>query len=184
MESGTTEVSAPARVVDHVAAQTGQGLLDRLVRIPISEQTATNLLVVSEQFTAPALQKLQSMLQEHAHTIGKAVAIGSAALDITLASICASLSVGTFRGLQKNGELKAARAALFPRATERTSKLFVDKARHKGIALGGGSGTLLVLRPISRIVSWEAHAGAPLAERIGQIMNKMAGGKEAISHPS
>lgn len=181
MESGNTEITSPTPVVDHVVQKTGQGLLDRLVHIPISEQTVKNILVVSEQLNAPALQKVRSTLEKHADTLGKVVAVGSTFMDITLATVCAAIGVEKF---PPKSELQSRRAAMFKRLDERTAKLPRDKAAKTATALLAGSSAILIIRPISRIVSWEAHAGAPLAERIGQIMNKMAGGKEAIPNPS
>ncbi len=184
MESGTTELSNSAATVDQVVQKTRQSLFDRLVHIPISENTAKSIRIMSEQFDAPALQKLRSTLETHADTIGKTVAVGSTVVDITLATVCASLSVGMFRDTHRNSDIRERRIALVPLVHERTGKPFIDATMKTATKLAAGSGSLILLRPVSRLVSWEAQAGTSVAEHVGRVINTIAGGKQTLLNPA
>lgn len=180
METGSVETVTSSPVVEHTSKAMWSTLKDGLLRIPIAAKNAENVAILSQQLDAPALKNVRQLLEQHGKTIAKASEVAATAMDVTLATVCAALAgekIHALGSVQKD-------MSISPLLAGRTSDLYRDKTKMAAVKLGGIGGAILVVRPVSRLAFLTSTMIAPMSERIGALVNRIAGGNEPLSNPS
>lgn len=184
METGVNESLQNTSVVDHTGKSMWSAVKDALIELPVAEKTAESIVAINNQLTAPSLDTVRNLLEKHGHSIAKGVEITATALDITLAVTCAALGIGKIKKLGPPEQKARVDTALAGHKLLKTnaSALYADSMKRSAMALGGTGGAILVLRPVSRLAWAGGTVMKPLAEKVGQIVNRIAGGsRETMS---
>lgn len=179
MEIGQSESAPSSPVIEHASRSTWTKVTDALTKIPIAEKYADNIAAFTKQLDAPSLQNVRHALEKHGKTFATLGAVAANTVDVTLAEVCGAVSVGKVRDLGfRTGDRRAAEAITHshPRLIERTVRPYVLKTKSNAIGFGALSGAILLVRPVSRLALFGGIATKPVSERIGQIVNRIAGG--------
>ena len=184
METGANESLQNKSVADHVGKSMWSKLKEAFIDMPIAEKAAENIVVINNQLTAPSLNTVRHLLQKHGHTIAKGIEVTATALDITLAVTCAALGIGKIKKLGTPEQRAEAKKVLTGHTLleKNTSSLYVNHMKRNAMMLGGTGAAILVLRPVSRLALVGGTVMKPLSEKVGQIVNRIAGGsRETMS---